>query len=140
MSAAESTRRDRKSTQRERLLGAMIDLAGRDGLADTTIAHVIAHAGVSRPTFYEYFADKDDCFIATLADVQQQLLADVRSAIEHAAPEHAAKVTIAALIEFANSHPARARVALSEALGGGPRALDVRDRGIAEIARLVWEA
>jgi AcrR family transcriptional regulator len=140
MSSAESIRGDRRSTQRERLLGAMVDLAGRDGLADTTIAHAIARAGVSRPTFYEYFTDRDDCFLAALADIQQQLLADVRSAIEEAAPEHAAKSTIAALVEFANSHPARALVALSEALGGGPGALDVRDRGIADIARLVEQA
>jgi AcrR family transcriptional regulator len=140
VSLAEPTQKGRKSTQRERLLNAMIDIAGREGLAAATIANVIAHAGVSRPTFYEYFADRDVCFIAALADVQQQLLGDVRRAVERDAPEHAARAAVSALIEFANSQPARARLALNEALGAGTTALDVRDRGIAELAHVVESA
>jgi len=118
----------------------MIDLAGREGLTAATIANVIANAGVSRPTFYEYFADRDACFIAALAEVQQQLLADVRAAVERAAPEHAVKATIGALIEFVNSHPTRAQLVLNEALGGGAKALDVRDQGIADIAQVIEQA
>jgi AcrR family transcriptional regulator len=118
----------------------MVELAGRDGLNATTVADVVTHAGVSRPTFYEYFEDRDACFVAALADVQQQLFADVRRAVEHDSPEDAVEGTIAALIEFANSQPARARVALNEALGGGAIALDMRDRAIAEIAQLVEQA
>ncbi len=140
MSPVEPTRRDRKSTQRERLLKAMIELAGRAGLAATTIARVIEQAGVSRPTFYDYFADRDACFIAALTSAQQQLLCDVRRAVARESPEHAVKATIAALIEFANSNPEMARVALSEALGGGTSALDARDRGIAEIAQIIEQA
>jgi AcrR family transcriptional regulator len=137
VSLAEPAQKGRKSTQRERLLSAMVDLAGRDGFANATIANVIAHAGVSRPTFYEYFSHRDDCFLAALVEVQQQLLADVRGAVEHEAPEHAAKAAIAALIAFANAQPVRARLAMNEALGGGTRALDTRDRGIIEIAQVV---
>jgi AcrR family transcriptional regulator len=140
VSRAEPTRRDRKSTQRERLLNAMTELAGRDGLTATTIADVIAGAGVSRPTFYEYFSDRDACFIAALSDAQRQLLAGVRGAVESESPEHALAATIAALIELADSHPATARVVFNEALGGGARALDVRDRGITQIAHMVEQA
>jgi AcrR family transcriptional regulator len=140
MSAVESTRKDRKGTQRERLLSAMIEIAGRDGLAVATIANVIAHAGVSRPTFYEYFSDRSACFIAALTAVQQELIAEVRSAIDVDRPENAVKTTIEALIEFANSQPTRARLVLNEALGAGASALDTRDRGIAEIAQFVERA
>lgn len=137
MPAAEPSRGARKSTQRERLLNAMIDIAGREGLTAATIARVIAKAGVSRPTFYEYFHDRDACFVTALASVQQQVLAEVRRAVEGQGSERVAKTAIGALIDFADSHPERARVVLSEALGGGARALDVRDRGIAEIASLI---
>jgi AcrR family transcriptional regulator len=137
VSLAEPTQKGRKSTQRERLLGAMIELAGRDGLAAATIAHVIARAGVSRPTFYEYFSDRDACWLAALADVQQQLLADVQSAVARDSPEHAVKAAIVALIGFANAHPAKARLAMNEALGGGTRALEMRDQGIVDIARVI---
>jgi AcrR family transcriptional regulator len=137
VSIAEPTQKGRKSTQRERLLGAMIDLAGRDGLATATIAGVISQAGVSRPTFYEYFSDRNDCLLAALAEVQQQLLADVRSAVGRDEPEHAVKAAIVALIEFANVRPARARLAMNEALGAGTRALDTRDQGIVAIAQAI---
>jgi AcrR family transcriptional regulator len=140
MSPVEPTRRDRKSTQRERLLEAMVELAARDGFAAATIARVIGQAGVSRPTFYDYFPDRDACFIAALADVQQLLLADVRRAVEREAPELALEAAIVALVEFAGSRPAMARVAMSEALGAGVGALDVRDRGIAAIAEVVEQA
>ena len=62
----------RKATQRERLLTGMIAAAVRDGYADANVSAVIAEAGVSRPTFYDYFVDSDDCFLAALAQVQDR--------------------------------------------------------------------
>src|SRR2546428_10735200 len=122
----------RKSTQRERLLIGMTHVAACEGHAAANIARVIAHAGVSRPTFYEYFSDKDDCFLAALADIGERLLEDVRRAVEGQAPEHAIRAAIAALLRFASSQPAPARFLMDEALAGGPRALGGRDQGIAE--------
>src|ERR1700679_1120423 len=58
------SRKARKGTQRERLLDGMLLAAVRRGYAGANVAQVIAQAGVSRPTFYEYFADRDDCFLA----------------------------------------------------------------------------
>ncbi|HXM86934.1 MAG TPA: TetR/AcrR family transcriptional regulator, partial [Solirubrobacteraceae bacterium] len=69
--------RDRKSTQRERLLAGVIDVTNRRGYAAANVTATIAEAGVSRPTFYEYFADRDDCFRRAIEDVQDELLADV---------------------------------------------------------------
>ena len=51
--------------QRARLYGAMIEAIDRQGYRATTVAHVIALAGVSRRAFYEQFANKEDCFLAT---------------------------------------------------------------------------
>ena len=51
--------------QRARLYGAMIEAIDRQGYKATTVAHVIALAGVSRRAFYEQFANKEDCFLAT---------------------------------------------------------------------------
>jgi AcrR family transcriptional regulator len=113
----------------------MTHVAAQEGYAAATIAQVIAHAGVSRPTFYEYFTDKTDCFVAALGAIQKHLTADVGQAVRSQAPEHAAHVLIGVLVGFAHSRPTMARVLLGEAMAGGPRALDVRDHGVAEIAR-----
>jgi AcrR family transcriptional regulator len=131
---------DPKSTQRARLLDAMIHIAVRDGYAPATIAQVVAHARVSRPTFYDYFTDKDDCFLAAIADVQEQLLGRIRRAVESALPPRAAVACVQALIEFASCEPERARFLINEPMAGGPRALDARDRGIEQIAQIVEQA
>ena len=66
----------RKSSQRERLLAGMVAAANRDGYADANVSAVIAEAGVSRPTFYDYFSDRDDCFVAAIADMHERLAAE----------------------------------------------------------------
>jgi AcrR family transcriptional regulator len=51
--------------QRSRLYGGMIESVYEHGYTDTTVAQVIALAGVSRRAFYEQFANKEECFLAT---------------------------------------------------------------------------
>jgi AcrR family transcriptional regulator len=51
--------------QRTRLYGGMIESVYEHGYAGTTVAQVIALAGVSRRAFYEQFANKEECFLAT---------------------------------------------------------------------------
>jgi AcrR family transcriptional regulator len=130
----------RKATQRERLLKGMIAAATRDGYAGANVSAVIGEAGVSRPTFYDYFEDRDDCFVATIIDVHQRLLGEVRDAIAQDPPQQALASAIVATLNFAGSQPAEARFLMKETLAGGPRALDARDQGIAQTAKLVEEA
>src|SRR3954451_3272974 len=52
------------ASQRGRMLGAMADAVARKTYAGTTVADVVAGAGVSRKTFYEHFRDKEECFLA----------------------------------------------------------------------------
>src|SRR4051795_2217185 len=52
------------ASQRGRMLGAMADAVAGKGFAATTVADVVAGAGVSRKTFYEHFRDKEECFLA----------------------------------------------------------------------------
>lgn len=127
----------RKKTQRERILAGMIHAVALEGYASSTVAHVIAHAGVSRPTFYEYFEDKNDCFVAALGAVQDQLISEIRGAVGEYPPERAMHAALVTLVDFAHSKPTMARVLLDEAMRGGPRALDVRDKGIRTLQRLI---
>src|SRR5213080_4602099 len=52
------------ASQRGRMLGAMADAVASKSYAATTVADVVAGAGVSRKTFYEHFRDKEECFLA----------------------------------------------------------------------------
>jgi AcrR family transcriptional regulator len=128
-----------KATQRERLLTGIITAANRDGYAGANVSEVIAEAGVSRPTFYDYFAEKDDCFLAAVADVEERLLAQAQAAVETTEPEQAAAAAVSALVAFATAEPAMARFLMSETLAGGPASLDARDRCVVRLAKTVEE-
>jgi AcrR family transcriptional regulator len=127
----------RKSTQRERLLAGMVKGANKGGYLGATVSEVIAQAGVSRPTFYDYFADRDECFVACTEDVRSQLLGEIHTAVQARAPEDALAGAIEALVAFAVAEPARARFLMHDVLAGTAAALDVRDKGITEIAQLI---
>jgi AcrR family transcriptional regulator len=127
----------RKATQRRRLIEAVVLAANRDGYANTSVASVVGEAKVSKPTFYQYFRTKDDCFLAAVADIQEQLHGSVRMALADAPPPEATAAGIGALIEFAISEPARARYLISEVLSAGPAALALRDQGISEISATI---
>jgi AcrR family transcriptional regulator len=58
-----SVREELKASQRGRLICAITDSVAERGYAETSVADVIALAGVSRRTFYEHFKDKEDCFL-----------------------------------------------------------------------------
>jgi AcrR family transcriptional regulator len=130
---------DRKGTQRERLLRAMTEVVADGGYDAASVARVGAAAGVSRRTFYEQFRDRDDCVIAALLAVQEQLRADVEHALAVAPPQRAWRAALAAMTDLAATDRAAARLLMSDALAAGPQALDLRDRSIAHLARSVDE-
>jgi len=53
------------ANQRTRLREAMIELVAEQGYAATTVSDLVARAGVSRKAFYELYANKQECFLAT---------------------------------------------------------------------------
>lgn len=52
------------AVQRERLLAAMLRATAQLGYREVSVQDVLDRAGVSRPTFYEHFENKEDCFLA----------------------------------------------------------------------------
>lgn len=135
-----TSRKDRKGTQRERLLEGMLLAAARKGYEGANVAQVIAHAGVSRPTFYEYFNDKDDCFLTVHREISEQLFERVSEAVDAEPPERAVQAGVRALILRAEARPDRARFLVNETLAGGHRVLDQHDRTVGQIERIIEQA
>ncbi len=129
-----------KATQRERLLTGMVTVANRGGYAAANVSAVIGEAAVSRPTFYENFADRDACFIAAIDTGHDVLLGYVEAAVAEAPPGHETAALVEAVVEFTTADPALARFVMSESMGGGPAALDARDAGVARVARVAESA
>jgi AcrR family transcriptional regulator len=70
------------ASQRGRILWAMAEAVSERGYAATPVADVLRRARVSRETFYEHFANKEECFLAAYdaaATLVLEGLADVAS-------------------------------------------------------------
>jgi AcrR family transcriptional regulator len=132
-----TSRSDRKETQRERLLDGMLIATVRNGYEGANVAQVISHAGVSRPTFYEHFSDKDDCFLTVHREISEQLFERVGEAVDTAPPERAVQAGMRALILRAEARPDRARFLVNETLAGGRRVLDQHDRTVERVEQII---
>jgi AcrR family transcriptional regulator len=68
--------------QRRRILAGLAAALAYHGYEDTKITDIVELAGVSRPTFYEHFEGKEQCFAAAYDDGIERLVAAVETAIE----------------------------------------------------------
>jgi AcrR family transcriptional regulator len=66
--------------QRARIHGAMVEAVAAGGYDGTSVKQVIALAGVSRRSFYEQFANKQECFLATFDVLAQREIKRARGA------------------------------------------------------------
>jgi AcrR family transcriptional regulator len=81
---------------------------------------------VSKRTFYEYFADKEACFLETYATMSSELLARVAEAAGGSPPEQAIDAAVRAYFQSLDERRVLVRAFLSEIHGAGPRALALR--------------
>ncbi len=114
-----------KAVQRERLLEAMLRCAAELGYRETNVQHVIDRAGVSRPTFYEHFANKEDCFLVAFDSSAQRLRESLGIAAAAGGDvwRERMRLAIAALLRFASSEPETARTLIVEARAGSAEAV-----------------
>jgi len=118
-----------KAVQRERLLAAMTGAATEIGYNTLTVQNVLTRAGISRPTFYEQFEDKEDCFLAAFDASTTRLRKRVEAAVEAAATgwRDQLRAGIAELLRFIADEPAEARLVIVEARASSVQGLRRRD-------------
>lgn len=117
------------ANQRRRLMDATIDLVGERGYAATTVSELVARAGVSRKAFYEHYANKQECFLATYDAVAAESIDHVLGAA-HAREDLRERESYAleTLFERVLSHRKRARLVLVEVGAVGPVGIARRER------------
>jgi len=106
-----------RAIQRERLIVAMLNAAAELGYLETNVQDVIDRAGVSRPTFYEHFSNKEDCFLAAFDTSAERLRKKIESAAGRGGDVWRDRVRFAleALVRFASREPDTARTLVVEA-------------------------
>jgi AcrR family transcriptional regulator len=117
-----------RASQRERLERAIIELVAEHGFEATTVPMVVATARVSSNAFYDFFADKTDCFLAACDDVARDLLAEL--VVLAAEPDwiQAMRRGAGLYLRWWQERPAFARAYLLSLQVAGERALEQRER------------
>ena len=117
------------SNQRERIIDALAAVCAAKGYSAATVEDVIAQAGVSRRTFYDLFASKQECFLVAYELVMDRVV----RAVEHsyasedcAWPQRMSRLLQSLLSQLA-AEPELARLVMVDVLAAGQAALERRD-------------
>ena len=127
------------ASQRGRLLEASVQVVAEKGYAATTVADIVARAGVSRRTFYEQFPDKEACFLAAYDTGVELVLGTIREAIDAVPVDDwraRARASVETFMDVLAVEPAFAQALHIEMFGAGPAALRRRAEVFGLIAEL----
>lgn len=107
--------------QRRRIMDAVVQVTVADGADALTVQRVLAHAGISRKSFYDHFSNREAAVLATYRLVTGQLVAVIET------PQSDDPLTdgLEALLALVSARPDVARFCFAEA----PRA----SAGVAEL-------
>jgi AcrR family transcriptional regulator len=116
--------------QRERLFRAAAQEFAAHGYAHASSESISRRAGMSKATFYEHFANKQECIIALFERAASVIAGEIAAAARAAGRSDAAERMRAgtrAFLRALSDHPEYAQTLLVEIIGAGPRAARYRD-------------
>jgi AcrR family transcriptional regulator len=118
-------------SQRNRIIAATADVMTAKGYANTTVAEIVAAAGVSRDVFYDHFKDKQDAFLEAQQFATQAILNTCAAAYFSVSdwPERVWRA-LDALLSLIAEHPAIAHLRLVECYAGGEAAIRSIDESV----------
>jgi AcrR family transcriptional regulator len=123
------------ANQRRRILTGLTAALAYHGYEDTRITDIVELAGISRPTFYEHFEGKQQCFAAAYEDGVERLVAAIAVAIESERGWAAhLSAGLGAGLEFLAADPPLAHLLLVEALAAARPARLEHERSLARLA------
>lgn len=131
----------RRAQQRERLFEAAAYVFVESGYADASAESISRAAGMSKATFYEHFANKEECILALFNAAYEVLLGRILEAVAGAGEDPVARMRegmrafLAAIDEFPN----HAQTLLVEIIGAGPEAMRRRDEIVERFAQVLYE-
>lgn len=111
-------------SQRTRIVYATAEVTRAKGYANTTVADIVAQAGVARDVFYEHFTDKQHAFLEAQQHPTQHIVDTVATAY-FSSEEWPMRVWkgLTALLELIASNPAISHLRLVECYAAGPAAI-----------------
>jgi AcrR family transcriptional regulator len=126
--------------QRARLLGALFEVSAERGSGNVAVAHVVGRAGVSRRTFYELFADREECFMAGWDEAIGQVSRFVFSSYDPGASwVKRVRMALLCFLEFLEAEHGMGELLIVGSLGAGPRVVERRRRTLDRLLAFIDE-
>ena len=126
--------------QRSRLLAAGVRAVDELGWANTTVADVVARSRISRRTFYETFANRDECLAAVLEDILGVIGGELAGAgLGGLGWRERVRTGLWVILGFFDREPVLARVCVVGALSGSPVVLARREEVLGRLVAVVDE-
>jgi AcrR family transcriptional regulator len=126
------------ASQRERMIIATTELVQQQGYPATSVAQVTRRASVSRAAFYEHFANKEECFMATYEAMMARGGARILAA--YRAPDldwrERLRAALDAYLHHAQAWPQGMHICIADATSAGPRALALRNETMLAAQRM----
>lgn len=116
--------------QRERLFAAMVATVAERGYEATTVTSLIKSAGVSSASFYDQFADKQECLVAAIEALAGPALETVEAGLERPGDVDLAKQAFETLFQQIVAQPAAAKMCFVDVYAAGPAGVALVDRTI----------
>src|SRR3954471_4183108 len=130
----------RLSVQRRRLFDAAAIVFSRVGYADASAEAISREAGMSKATFYEHFANKEECLVALFQYASKAVLGVLVDAARRAGPDYQDRhrAGLRAILEIVEANPSIAQAILVETVGAGPRVAELRDHALNTVAQVMY--
>jgi AcrR family transcriptional regulator/DNA-binding MarR family transcriptional regulator len=121
--------------QRARMLSSAVAVVSRYGYGEMTVARVAGGARVSRRTFYDAFADREDCFLAVFDEaVARAWELGVGAYMGEDGWLRQVRAALGALLGFLDEEPGVGVLLVVDALKAGPRVQERRAEVLEELA------
>jgi AcrR family transcriptional regulator len=124
--------------QRLRLLRAAVAAVEELGYANATVAQITTLARVSRRTFYDLFANREDCLLAVIEDAVARVEHEFEEANLTELPwVERLRTGLWLILCYFDSEPALARLCVIQSARGSQRVLERREQLLASLALAV---
>jgi AcrR family transcriptional regulator len=115
---------DRQRQRRARFLESGLTVFARDGYANSSVGAICKDAGLSSRQFYEEFTGRESLLLELYEQIDRESREAVSAALDKKTDASALEIinaSVRAYIEAVGSDPRKARVALVEVVGAGPK-------------------
>ncbi|HSC21378.1 MAG TPA: TetR/AcrR family transcriptional regulator [Solirubrobacterales bacterium] len=130
-------REEARRNQRERLFAAMVAVTAEKPYAETSVADLVELSGVSSRSFYQHFADKEECFLATMDEILTTTRRFAEGALEAGGKRGVAETAVQALLAAAIAQPAAAKLCTVTAFSAGEAPRERIGQAVAELSEML---